>query len=1622
MTTPHNGLLDAGLAPLDAPVDGPSDAVRARSYTHALLGGRTVVRLVPDTLAPAEDAALDFLGFAADDASEPLALTRPRGLGYPEWALVNDPERRTEALALVRPMERAARLAANRPGPASDEFARIAEDVPLHHLPSYWEQAGRAFVAVGNARTAAVMFGRAREAERVYSLPVDEHTRREAFLEFAFAGALTVKALAGHASELAQRYEPARAYAEFRELSVRRTLGGLPPWTGLPKQIRALAKAAGLDPDDEEVALLRELVAVPATSSAPEGFWRAVRPGLATLGRADADAARALLGLFVQGETAFQDWWLDLLDDAGAVDLLADPAQPVPGGAAAWLHRMISHCRGWRRSMPGRLLDLVPRIADRLRADGEPVRLGGGSHYYGDISPALLDLCLEHGVPLQPPGHGVLDLESWITNREDRPRRDLAHVRADPVWEPALASAATGYGQTHHRVLDDLLPFPYLHPYVDARLGELVGLMPGTALAQLGHHLDRIRSEVKGEAFRAFPDRLAQLESADVAGALASTLRAGIVGEYSWDALEEAARELGATGHGKGAEVNGTSSWPVLTLASASKAIAVGPRGRVAEHAVRLPSGAREVRAVYADGAFLVCYRVGHEQIGYWSTDPDTRLTFSGYDNAANSWRSFNAGSAGALLTADGARMSGHRAIRAGDDPGKGDRHVLSDGRTYWTLDRARLYETDPDTGDRGRASLPAFLEELPVGEGERLLLTACTLGALPAPVEGSPLGAARDLAGFAVVALPVSATDPSHRITAADGASLELRLASHRGRHRYGHGPSHGNGTPKALFTAPGGRTHALSDAGGVTLLAADGSGQIWSSHIGTACECTAKWGVPYLPEPVFWHFMTVRDARVSALLRGVDAADLGPLLDAAESDRDKAENAEFARTRASARALLAADGHTPHDSLVWGVAGFAQSAVRLRAKLRVYVDRLRTTVERAPGKPESPHLAWGLHRFTGDLGKNDSDVRAHLDATSRFLRGETGAQEIARRPRTCADWSVYLGRVGALAWHAAMPTTDEEERAALLDFLRQWSGTLFADREAVVETGMIVSGDELAPLTGDGARRVGLGVRARATDQEARFGKNTRLHTFVEARTGGALPVEAPEYEYARHRIDLAWGDAAQLTAFVAAVAEHGPIPWDTGAADLLAERTGLIREAAALLLCANWNGSTTPFTGESVRLLGLTGPGTALAAQEFTGYDGQDALDLFSEALPATPEGIAALWEPGGLTGVAEHLAQAWNERYGRRLTLPDSTLAAFQTAKLERIGLQRLRLLADHTVEASLTLDAVSRLTTSQRHRYETTEVVHTPEETGRLSSVLADLAHLIPWAYAELPGGDPVRAGIPATLAAVRDRLNAPELLLSAGHRWSTEAQRYLETVGGEPYRDPKGESPFRDSADNGVAVLTLGGHASKHLWFRPARLGADVHSKVLRGLVGGEDGFSGHTLLGEVDLLRSEGLASLAARVASGELPQGAHEYDPAASAPDVVAQAGAELGLSPDAARLYLQLLTLLEPTDRRIRAANGWTPAKHKKAQAELAATDLVLTAKRARSGRSVFVPGVWTDAKAPKLPYEAWKLPLYDVAGQGGRLPSGRPSRFRITRPLPDLFAAAWARVRDGDRPGR
>ncbi|NUR82599.1 MAG: hypothetical protein HOY71_00770, partial [Nonomuraea sp.] len=439
------------------------------------------------------------------------------------------------------------------------------------------------------------------------------------------------------------------------------------------------------------------------------------------------------------------------------------------------------------------------------------------------------------------------------------------------------------------------------------------------------------------------------------------------------------------------------------------------------------------------------------------------------------------------------------------------------------------------------------------------------------------------------------------------------------------------------------------------------------------------------------------------------------------------------------------------------------------------------------------------------------------------------------------------------------------------------------------------------------------------------------------------------------------------------LAAVPEE-PAPWDRDAADLLARETGLGRATAALLLAGlpgldSW---TRDFLGPGVRdLLGITTAEAAAAREELRELSLPQRRDLLDAAVPDD------LRDP---TALARGLAAAWIERFGRRVPVPEDALAAVTTLQPDIPATRLLGLLVAPAETPELTADGTHTIaTTSYGHLYLR---AGTP-----FGEVATDLAAAIAWAYAFLPGGHPLHARIPQALELARQRLDHDALLLELGAQHLGTRADVVKLFGDRPYAD----NP--ELVDDGLTVVSVEEWAS--LFFRPARLGQDTRSAALRSL--------GSGIVRAVDLLCSPGYAAIAERLAV--LPDGSWDADPRAGTPDLVAEAGKVLGVDEDPATLYLQLLTLLEPTDRNVRAWNGWTPARHRKAGAVLLERGLVVEAKRERAGRKLFLPGSWTKAKAPNLPLESSKAELYDLSA----------SRFLPDRPLPELFALAWEGTR-------
>ncbi|MFD4760922.1 hypothetical protein ACFWOJ_19120 [Streptomyces sp. NPDC058439] len=1693
-------LLDAGaVLPVGTTDRDDADALTARTYTHAALGDRPVVRLVPSTLGEAEDLALEFLGLSRTAKAPVVGQVRRETLGFPAWALVNDPANGHHALALVKDIERLGRQARTRAGAAKEGFdalgTRLGRAVP-HFLPTYYEQVARLFLQAENTTYAASFFGKAREAERVHGLVVDEDRQRAVFLEFAFAGALTVKALRQYVRDLVARLAPADAWAQFRRLLVERCAAGMPPYAALPQDVRALVKAPGLDRETAERELVADLIGSPGVVRAPASFWTAYRPAVVALAHRDPAVRARLLGFFPQTftENGGRDGdgergWLALLAESGAEELLtALPDASGTSGAsgedapsvspADWLARWEAHRRR-DRATAGRspeTLALVARAADRLRADQRPVELFQG-RWQRTADLDILDLCLASGVPVaepddedpgttQPPGFA---LGRWFTDTAPG-ARDLAALAGRPVFRALLSRTVGDLGGGRGQRLSDagmakLAAHPVLsgvlREWLTARAEEYTAARGLPGLQSALNKLSGFRAVVAEVA----PEAVLLLKAHDVVPLLAATLRTGVLDELGWPALDETYAELRAEAaaasarnrHHRSESVGVTGAWPALILNTLERAVVVGPEGVLLRHTLRLPATVDHWRTLafrYVDGELLVIWWEDGKQRGYWSHRPAEVFTVGG--EQIPRWGGSGASDEVCLPLPGGGRATGGKALHAGDTSLPPQRAVISDGTGHWRdghQGRQRVWlEYDPATGTHGRASLPAFLRS-GVQDGTRLLTEHCQVLPLQPGLETTPFGTDGTVLGRWVrrtVTEPgTAAPADGHRIVAStpDGRTVTLPY------------PLCADCAPVPLgaLALPGGSRPVMAlHHRSVEAHPADTDGtggSLWSVTPDSSGGNDAA-GTPYVAPVAYWHALRPRDERGSAALRTLTDSRAGELLKevaAAVARHLEAFRAVEEYTGPSSRELSqeAVARILPEVSdarLLAGVTALVRNAVDRAAAAARYLqppepaqpaaprNTARTQgmfFDHAPEHGDDTTLrnatAWGSERMYGGWwgGGNRWTVIRQILAVNHVLGGEPafGAPVPSKVPFTPVDgwqrdeytvpgdsmsWTSLLDKLPELAYRVASPAASPEHRAGLLVLLDTLAAGPLADPAGTVRQVELVEPYSGTPGQGhyEAVHRLGQVLRkgARTVVVVAERGRNARNDAarwlaLDHDPTGafGPVPGFTLDHEHV-HWQGVARDRLARLTALVR---EQGPAPWRPEAAEAFHTATGIGPLQAVALLSA----AVEEPGAEPLALLGAKTRAFEAAQARLDALPRNDRHALLRALLPADP---AELWTTGPDVRAA---AEVWRERLASLVRVPDEL-----------------------DLDLSGTTPGAVDLILNAGSRSWLTHSTDVPDGTGRpglrrvgaRGAVASALTALRTLAYT-LPYGHSLRSHLPTGLAALRGRLADPDLVLDLGLDW-TEAGGPI----GVPIRAALG-LPVSGGADAdglvraGTALLLAPGHGSNEkLLIRPAGLTGpdDPAFGLVEGTVAPHatgDLLALRALLGEeTEALVSAGLPD-GSPDSEGNTPfEGAPHpdgsphhpaQDPARAVPGLVAEAAETLGLSADAAALYLMLLTLPDPTDRNCVRWTEWKPARVKKARAEIAATDLVLEAKRSRAGRTLFLPCGWMERNAPGLPLETWKEGLYPVAGGARTVPH---------LPVPALFAAAWARVRGGDAP--
>ncbi len=1612
-------LLAAGaVLPPDARDAGASAVeLTARTYRHPVLGeDRVVVRLAAAELGPAEDLAAGFLGLELHGEPAVVGLGRRQELGFPEWVLVHHPEDGHHALAVVPELDRLARQARTKPKAALDaclELAgRLASSVP-HFLPVFHEQAARIFLGVENTTYAGQLFARARTSEAEHGLVVDEDRLDAVFLEFALVGALPVKVLTGYGKELAARLAPAEAYERFRRLCVRRTAGGLAPSAQATAELRRLARAAGLSAPEAEQDYLADLLPLPATLRAADGWWKSHRSSLVALARRVPAVRGTLLEMMPPSDGGeFSDLWLGILTesgaDAGLTGADVPPEERCADGAAGWLERFhTARHRGWgSRPTPPALLDLVERAAERLRADLAARPDGQDVLRIGVEDLDLLDLLLSLDLPVADPAvdgprtnAATLNLSDWA--RGENPR-DLAAVAADLRFRPAFRRAANAYhdASSGADVMRRLAAAAGGRPMLTEWMRDVARDSVAAGLPGLPKALARL-SWLPAEALALAPEEVAAAAGADLGETLARTLRGGLWEELHWPAWEEAVADL-TPGRNKLDDLVVFEAWPHLIVANATRVRVIDADSTVLTHDLRVPTGQSSHRYGfhYVDGALLVFWTgYGSSPVqGYWHTAPDRVFTL---DTEVSYWslRSDRP----SLPLPGGGRTTGAGVLHAGDTKLPRERALLSDGTSYWVWEQAERYENDaryddsgwaeydPAEDTRGRRSLPGFLADATRAHAPGAELATQSSWLRPAPtVDGSALGTPVDgLLGWRVLRIPGDgwcADDTAGRnVSLPEGSDIPVAALAFPGDDR-----------PRALTRQW--RELLLTDPDGVITTTSDG-------------DRNDIYGTAATPLPPLTHFYALRprDPRGSDVLRAADAETAGTLLKAAVLAERAADVPDLV--------TAALPGITAPE-LVAGVTKALRFAVAQQKALDSVAARLDPATEPEETRDEGPHDSLLVEALDGLTGSGYYSRGAASDVTHRFLgelaeaRSGTSAAappgtlhyDLPSLPYSPFSFLPLLNEPAAVAYRAVAPGSGDEHRAALLDVLGRVDALGLASTEGSTDHWRQVRLHLTTPHlhTPDGQERgtsrrtvlpFGGGAVLGITENDRGVDDGREFEALLHA-PDGRFEAPAPYTLLVATPVGDRTRGADWLAAFLREAENRAAAPFLPEAAEEFSRLTGVPGALARLVLAGmpkvdDWGNSFLPT--ELRTFLGLKVAEAAQARDELRALSVEVRRAVVAALLPEDP---ALLWTEGPDVASA---AAAWNAYVGRRTRVPDRLIAEATRGVLTDWSVHRaLPALLDPASSPELSTDVAW-------HIAEDRPAPVRPVDHPFTESVLVASMGLAAWLAHRLPAGDPARAALPGVLTAVRQRLASPDLLVSAG-RYTSLAD--FRKVAGTPTETAPDHERY-----GAVLMATHDGQPQPAL--RTALLdstGSDPYLAVLRGA--DQQPIGVETALRRAHDPAFARLLADPGAPAAGETDQDGTWWpqDPSRSVPDLVAEVAGTHGLGADAATLYLMLLALPDPTDRDTARWTGWKPARLKAARAELAATDLVVSAVRARAGRSLFLPGAWSEQKRLGLPVEQWKLPMY-----GPFLSALVP-----VEPVAELFARAWRRTLDGDVP--
>lgn len=1552
-----------GIAPLGAKLaaDQRTSPVTARAYRHpALAEGVVVIRLEPDAVAEGTDAEMAAFGFSAPAVSKKLGQVRSRTLGFPAWALVHEPKKAAAALAVTEDMRKAKRLVAAKPGHAKDAFEKIAKQLQRsapQFLPSFWEEVGRVVADQASAAMAAQCFERARQAERAYKLKTDPEVADEAFVEFALLGALSAKTLSQYAKDLVKQAGGAEAYRRFRAIIVKRALGGMPPYSGMGKDLQSLAAAAKVDANAEADKLVLELIDAPGVNKSPTEFWATYRASVVRLARAN-DAVRTRLraiwpeprGGSDDKKAEFAADWMELLAEVGALDALPDE------GLGAWVSKMFKFA-----GLTPRTEEILRREAPRLASSGQPVSCLVRARWGHELHLALAELMLSLGITLAK-------LDDYDDFSHDTMTVDPVLVAGHAEYGKKLVESVAnmiGNSEHEHRMRGKAGFTAARRAWIEERIGEL----ETKGFEQVAAAISTLDGKTTPETFLPFEDLHARLARVDLASTVAYHLRAGIADELGWPVYEQAVAQLGSP-------IKTGGAFPFLTVWNATKALAFGPTGVVAEHDLVYKAKEHELEQVwYVDGQFLVDLKVKNkwQTVQYWSGKPKDRF------EQKHDWSQWGGSLPDQVAVPGGGVSLGGKVVHAGDHDLPRTRSFLSDGTTIWIEDNDKYFVLDPQKDTRTKSDPPPWVAAM---QREGFEVSA-VLQPAPAGLTASPLGLAGGLIGLRSRS---KKDDWEHtvpiEIERIDGVIAKLT------RSVFALIRFPGDDAPRALDPEGANNARFLGgDGPGVELLSSTGE----RVAVLNSDDWAARgWGV-LVPPATFWDYVAPRDPAGSVALRAATADKVRPILIAARADLDAAGDAGTPRALPAAEAAVRAAFPEVTDArLIAGIAGIAERGAELARQL----DELAAARAKEHADPSGQGL----------LGE-----AAQLRKIAKALAAgrETKLPDVDVDPR---DWLVNVRARAALS---LSPLADADDRRKTREMIQALSGTIFAEDLSRMRTF-----DLEAPEDWDNNYEWGTLVIQKHEGSTYVIDPNSDWG--IELSSDGKFRV--PPIPGTKHSWKLT--DETKLSKGIGTQwadrfleLPDAPVPWDPQIATQLAAKSGL-GEVEATLLWINVTGMSTwskDFLGKKHReeLGGLKVGDVSAAHTTFEEIEKDVMLAMFEKAVPDDPMLLRTPLAPGGMV---ERLGAAWKAKFGKRAKIPQDLIAgAKKDLDVRDLG-KLLPAFAGAADDAKFL----------RPDRRSIDELGGWGDEAFN-DRMADDVLTLLAWLFLARPVGCPIRAGIPDVVDKITALFEDDKLLWPFDSFWFDDddakqvAKRdaVLDSIGGKVIELPKDDDgdPCTGARDDGASIVAAYGRRV-YAAFRPAKL--DKQRKKIEQLAklmtasldaDDRDGDDDPNLeiLARVELMCSDAFRAFGERVKDTPVSEGNYEANPLQSVPRLVDKVAKELGVSKEAAALYLQTLALAEPTQARVCQWNGWKPKQYKDAGAELVKKKLLVEGKRERAGRTLFLKGGYSKGDGKNLPMEEWKQPFYAA------LPRHLP-----VEPAHLLFARVWKRIEDGDKP--